>query len=252
MATTINHGQIAHVNVSGDVDIFYPKTFSKDVYINSDKVTLEAFIGSTSKTTLIDTIYPIGSIYMSVNDTNPSGFIGGTWVTWGSGRVPVGVSTDTEFNTVEKTGGEKTHTLTGAESGQKNLGNVTSSENGWNHTHGIGGGAVWSGTMNQNTSHQHRTGVDNAWGSVSTSSYGGVVAGVDRQSGTVSKIAGAYDLLTAAAGIDHQHLVPDHGHTCGTASANHTHYVTIGASNATNAHNNLQPYITCYMFKRTA
>lgn len=36
----------------------------------------------------------------------------GTWVAWGAGRVPVGVDTaQTEFNTVEKTGGEKTHTL---------------------------------------------------------------------------------------------------------------------------------------------
>ena len=53
-------------------------------------------------------IYPVGSIYMSVNSTNPSTYFGGTWVAWGSGRVPVGVNTsDTSFNTVEKTGGHK-------------------------------------------------------------------------------------------------------------------------------------------------
>lgn len=50
---------------------------------------------------------------MSVNNTNPSSFFGGTWTSWGIGRVPVGVDTSqTEFKTVEKTGGEKTHTLT--------------------------------------------------------------------------------------------------------------------------------------------
>ena len=50
---------------------------------------------------------------MSVNSTNPQNLFGGTWVAWGTGRVPVGIDTSqTEFNAVEKTGGEKTHTLT--------------------------------------------------------------------------------------------------------------------------------------------
>lgn len=63
-------------------------------------------------TTFIDKIYPVGSIYMSVNNVSPQSFMGGTWVAWGSGRVPVGVNTsDSSFNTVEKTGGEKTHVL---------------------------------------------------------------------------------------------------------------------------------------------
>lgn len=55
-----------------------------------------------------DLIYPIGSIYLSVNATNPSKYFGGTWVAWETGRVPVGVdTTQTEFSTVEKTGGSK-------------------------------------------------------------------------------------------------------------------------------------------------
>ena len=54
------------------------------------------------------TIYPVGSIYISVSATNPGTIWGGTWVAWGTGRVPVGVSTgDAEFNTVEKVGGNK-------------------------------------------------------------------------------------------------------------------------------------------------
>lgn len=56
----------------------------------------------------VDLVYPIGSIYLSVNSTNPSQLFGGTWVAWGTGRVPVGVDTSqTEFNTVEKKGGSK-------------------------------------------------------------------------------------------------------------------------------------------------
>lgn len=56
----------------------------------------------------VDFMYPIGSIYLSVKNTNPSKWFGGTWVSWGTGRVPVGVdTTQTEFNAVEKTGGSK-------------------------------------------------------------------------------------------------------------------------------------------------
>lgn len=62
---------------------------------------------------MLDLVYPIGAIYMSVNKTNPSTFFGGTWEPWGEGRVPVGVdSTQSEFMNVETEGGEKTHKLT--------------------------------------------------------------------------------------------------------------------------------------------
>ena len=62
---------------------------------------------------LSDIIYPIGSIYISVVNTNPQEWFGGEWVSFGKGRVLVGVDTSqTEFNTVMKTGGEKTHKLT--------------------------------------------------------------------------------------------------------------------------------------------
>lgn len=58
--------------------------------------------------------YPVGKIIMSTANVNPSTYLGfGTWVAWGSGRVPVGVNTaEAEFNTVEKTGGEKAHRQT--------------------------------------------------------------------------------------------------------------------------------------------
>ena len=52
--------------------------------------------------------YPVGSIYLSVNNTNPSRWFGGTWELIAQGRTLVGVDTnDTDFNTVKKTGGSK-------------------------------------------------------------------------------------------------------------------------------------------------
>lgn len=57
---------------------------------------------------ILNIIYPVGSIYLSVNDTDPSKCFGGTWVQIAKGRTLVGVDTnDADFNTVQKTGGSK-------------------------------------------------------------------------------------------------------------------------------------------------
>lgn len=61
----------------------------------------------------LEQCYPIGSIYQSTEATNPATFMGGVWERFGNGRVLVGVDeADADFNTANKTGGEKTHTLT--------------------------------------------------------------------------------------------------------------------------------------------
>lgn len=141
---------------------------------------------------IIDIIYPVGSIYMSVNNVNPSTYLVNTsWVAWGAGRVPVGVSTDTEFNTVEKTGGEKTHKLTTSEMPSHN--------------------------------HDHKEWIFN--GATAT---GGAHYGFGYQSNTGT-------LYTRQA--------------AGSAS-NEVPFGNV-ATGGNGAHNNLQPYITCYMWKRT-
>lgn len=130
----------------------------------------------------VDMIYPIGSIYLSVNNTNPSKYFGGTWVSWGTGRVPVGVDTSqTEFNTVEKTGGSKYM--------QK-------------HRHY---GLAWLGDSN------------NQW------------ITLNQQSGALG-----YYLPYGGGG--------------NTSQKNNIQTNEEGTGNS----GNLQPYITCYMWKRTA
>lgn len=58
-------------------------------------------------------MFPVGSIFITVINTNPQTFLGGTWVAFGQGRTLVGVdASQTEFSTVQKTGGAKTVTLT--------------------------------------------------------------------------------------------------------------------------------------------
>ena len=62
-------------------------------------------------------VYPVGSIYTTVSSTAPATLLGmGTWAAFGAGKVPVGIdASQTEFDTIEETGGTKTHTLTTSE-----------------------------------------------------------------------------------------------------------------------------------------
>ena len=82
---------------------------------NSTKLATTAYVDTAVSNVNLQSLYPVGSIYMNAtSSTNPATLIGfGTWVAFGAGRVPVGIdSTDTDFDTVEETGGAKTHTLT--------------------------------------------------------------------------------------------------------------------------------------------
>jgi hypothetical protein len=72
--------------------------------------------------TALQTLYPVGSIYINAGvTTNPGTLLGfGTWTTFGAGRVMVGLNgSDALFDTLEETGGSKdaivvshTHTAT--------------------------------------------------------------------------------------------------------------------------------------------
>ena len=62
----------------------------------------------TSKSQLIDIIYPIGSVYISVNNVDPKNIFGGTWVQL-KDRFLLGAGAKYSAGS---TGGEATHTLT--------------------------------------------------------------------------------------------------------------------------------------------
>lgn len=62
---------------------------------------------------IMDLIYPINTGFIAYDDTDYSEHLGFEWEKTLIGRVPVGKDTSqTEFNTIGKTGGAKTHTLT--------------------------------------------------------------------------------------------------------------------------------------------
>lgn len=157
------------------------KGLSTNDYTTADKNKLSNIQSGATDASIIDLVYPVGAIYMSVLSTDPGTLFGrGTWKKWGAGRVPVGVDTEqTEFSVAEALGGYKTHTL----------------------------------TTEEIPSHNH--------------TY---------TRATAEKVSTEYNMAYTTA-----HVYPWDAAT-----------VTTGNAGGGQAHNNLQPYITCYMWKRTS
>jgi len=104
--------------VSGQLVALEESIVALQSLLDAKDVELEGRIGVLESSTpdILESTYPIGSIYISISATNPGTLFGGTWVAWGAGRVPVSLNdADANFNTVEETGGSKTHTLVIAE-----------------------------------------------------------------------------------------------------------------------------------------
>lgn len=210
---------------------------------NKDLVTKEyvdnAIVagGGLTKQEIVDFIHPIGSLFISTTSTNPSVYLGGTWERWGQGRVPISVSdTDSDFNAANKTGGEKTHTLLTDEmpSHLHAKGTLTTNDAG-SHEHNISGTAASAGA------HTHKGWNRNVYSG--GNNYAALVT-----TGTSSSFATRND-VASSSGV-HEHSVS------GTAASAGNHSHTISGSTAStgggNAHNNMPPYITCYMWRRTA
>lgn len=162
-------------------------------------------------------IYPIGSIYSNAtNSANPATILGfGTWVPYAQGRVLVGLNAaDSEFNTIGETGGVKSNNIT--------VDQLPA------HSHVVDPPAT--GTSNAGY-HNHGTSRD----PVVTSGTGSQRAYTFGGSG--QQFAWSTGLIQPAG--------------------DHAHVVDIPAFNSSNTGNgqpvtNLQPYVTVFMWLRTA
>ena len=137
------------------------------------------------KASALDSIYPVGAIYTAITSGSPQTVFGGTWLSFGQGRVLVGhddaAEPDTDFvagstdGSAVLVGGAKTHTL----------------------------------LIEEIPSHTH------------------TINGIENPSGTGAN-----------------------GSSDGASSF--TNNLTTNATGGGTAHNNLQPYVVVYMWKRTA
>ncbi|MBS4928260.1 MAG: phage tail protein [Anaerostipes sp.] len=176
-------------------------------------------------------LWPVGSIYISVNNANPASFFGGSWTAFATGRTIVGVDTSQgEFNAVEKSGGHKE-----LQSHAHGMNNHVHSLN--NHTHTVPNHVH---TMQGAGNHYHYLGINKDAVQKGTS-YN---KPNNFESGSTS-----YKSNTTG---NHAHTMNSSG-TCttggnsGNTGGNSGNTTSTGGGNA----GNLQPYITVYMWKRT-
>jgi len=241
-----------------DIKNYLNQILTEEIDSKISEFQTEINNNTSSINNMLNTVYPVGSIYMSVNNTNPSTIFGGTWVSWGAGKVPVGVNAnETEFNSVEKTGGAKTHTLTTQQMPS--------------HTH------TFHGNAHNHSLNNHTHSIPQLSGSTSTKELIGKVWNVAVQSSSTSlATSGIFTRVFDGGGVgfavntdggsssytdvfeinaSHNHTVTTNSSTTGQASGNTGNATQTGYNDNTGggqAHNNLQPYITCYMWKRTA
>lgn len=183
--------------------------------------------------TVIDTLYPVGALYISTLTTNPATLLGrGTWTAFGAGRVLVGRdSGDTDFDTAEETGGAKTNSIS-AHSGATVADHAAHTHAGPSHTH----------DYTQVPNHVHPmqrfpTATGGSTGFTVDTSMSGTEAAANN---TANPTGGVATGTTVAGGT---------GNT-GNPSATLTH--SVGQANAHSDLNVVQPYIVVYMWKRTA
>ena len=252
----------------------YETYINNTIHTKNDNNIYEDFLRQVSediKRKTLEMENPVGHIRMETTNVNPANYLGfGTWTLWGSGRVPVGVNTtDTDFATVEKTGGSKTVKLTVAQipSHTHTFTGKTHSHGLNSHTHTYSKSATVTGshtlTKDEIPKHYHYAvkasmatttlSGNNCLGTYATSansdlpySLRGVANATDPTTGRTS---------LAGSGTGHTHSITLTSTNSGQASgntANATATGTNGNTGGNETHNNIQPYITCYMWKRTA
>ena len=183
----------------------------------------------------IDDAYPVGSIYISIVDDTAAKVknrFGGTWASFGSGKTIIGVNTsDSSFNTVEKTGGNKTHSI--------GVGNLPA------HNHsipGLSGSTAAANNVGQARSagsHTHST-------EIYLADYSGTKSYV--HSGMWSNQGHPVITMQTQSAGEHTHTLNIPSLSVSTNASN-----TNGCTNCSGTALNTQdPYITVYMWKRTA
>lgn len=173
-------------------------------------------------------IYPVGSIYISIQNVNPAQYFGGVWERYAQGKTLIGVDEgDSSFQKAGISGGHKelqshTHAVTIANSGA--------------HTHTVSGSAASAGNHN----HSY-----NGWYWIN---------------GSVLPASSKYTFMSHYRTSDPTQVPPSqnaggaHTHSIsGTAASNGAHVHTATAANTGSGNGgNLPPYMTTYFWLRTA
>ena len=247
----ITAGAIANITFVNDTVILEGENLASSTVpgiITENRV--EEIANTKTNTTLATWCpFPVGAIYMSTTSANPSTFwTGTTWQAFATGKTIVGIDTsDTDFNSVNKTGGSKEVVLT-----VPNLPthNHTVGDN--SHSHTVNGVGDHSHTLNDHAHYlpPHQHGSD--WGEQNHTGYWGNWPGNNFRGSSSTDfdnnmfLTSPVDQWTNGAGAVGMSGSGAHSHTINAT----THSHTLSNTGSNTAHSNLQPYIVTYIWKR--
>lgn len=253
----------------GDVEVVVTSLYGNNLV---DKLRRDVLV-QTDIPRIIDMVYPVGAIYMSVVATSPATLFGGTWQqlkdrfligtgdTYSNGATGGAASVSYTPAGTNSGGAVSNHTLTVDEIPSHNHSFSGSAVNTGNqsagHTHNItdyyatttGGSSL---TEAQLASHDHVHAIDHSDGTVISSSEALHINGTAVQLGVFSNLRLRYRSKKAGSGNTHTHSGANTSSTRTSTgiSANHTHSVTasgsIGNKGGGKAHNHgfTQPTFT--------
>lgn len=273
--TTLEPGQQATASMSGTAEnpvlnLGIPKGDTGD-----------AGQGGLTAADVIALIYPVGAIMPTTSNVNPGTYLTGTtWESFGAGKTLVGVDTaDNDFNTVSKTGGAKTagdgghthyvgqHTLTENE--------IPQHSHDMTHAHGDSFVITGAGTHNHDFSDTSTSNGPSGtfrtlvWNNAKNFTTGDFLISNDPMDRAAPATGDVWGASTFTLSGNHTHYVD--GTT--TNDGLHTHPLSgsvsqysggSGTYGGGDGHSHgdtntafvnvstVQPYITCYFWRRTA
>ena len=206
------------------------------------------------KSEILKSAYPVGSLYFNyTNASNPSDLLGfGTWE-----KIETFVLGASASHPAGEVGGEETHTLT------------TDEMPSHNHTENSAGSHTHGGSTGSGGSHSHSRGTMNITGELSASRFGIWYSGTYASSGAFeiqegrsnggadldrssTAITIGFDASRSGAWTGSTSSTGEHSHSLTNISSAGSHSHTISNAGGGNAHNNMPPYTSVYIWKRTA
>lgn len=230
IANSISSGYFVELIYNKENDIFY---LLESRPANTDLSNLT----ETGKENILNMIYPIGSIYMSINEVNPSILFG--FGEWEQIKDTFLLASGDNYS-LASIGGEATHSLTVEEMPSHT--HSASTNNTGEHSHSRGSMEI-TGTLGHPISRN------------TEARYGGFsyVQSAFQASNKTTHI-GYYSNTSSNSSYAHDVNFYASRSWGGATSTNgsHAHTVTVGNTGNSNNHNNMPPYLAVNIWKRIA
>lgn len=205
--------------------------------LNQISQNLQKIEEAQNSRNLLNKMYPVGSIYITNTNTNPSSTLGGTWQAYAQGRTLVGVD-GSSYKSSGLTGGKAIKSIT------------TSNMAAHTHNASISGKvtSTFKGTStatSSNGSHNHTISANTS--DTEAKGYTLYDSGVGF-SGRVITMTSPKTSSSSSKG-SHTHTLTPSGTVTSTFKGTTSNTTSTGSGSSVNFQN---PYITVYIWKRTA